>query len=102
MLYGTFRILVNPAFQLADTILKNNGLGKRDRPAPFAEGGGDEAGRVTEEALPPEGGQQGKEIVLLGQRRGEGRGHALLGQSQPLPPVGGEEQGRLLPRAEAA
>ncbi len=30
MLYGTDRILVNPAFQLADTILKNNGLGRRE------------------------------------------------------------------------
>ena len=30
MLYGVDRILVNPAFQLADTILKNNGLGRRE------------------------------------------------------------------------
>ncbi|MBQ2197889.1 MAG: hypothetical protein II406_03970 [Bacteroidales bacterium] len=38
MLYGTFRILVNPAFQLADTILKNNGLGKRELHNPRADG----------------------------------------------------------------
>ena len=38
MLYGSFRILVNPAFQLADTILKNNGLGKRDFHNPRADG----------------------------------------------------------------
>ena len=30
MLTGFDRILVNPAFQLADTILKNNGLGRRE------------------------------------------------------------------------
>ena len=30
MLYGIDRIIVNPAFQLADTLLKNNGLGRRD------------------------------------------------------------------------
>lgn len=30
MLYGVDRILVNPAFQLADTLLKNNGLGRQD------------------------------------------------------------------------
>lgn len=30
MLYGVDRILVNPAFCLADTILKNNGLGRRE------------------------------------------------------------------------
>ena len=30
MLYGTDRILVNPAFQLADTLLKNNGLGRHE------------------------------------------------------------------------
>ncbi|MBR5177074.1 MAG: esterase [Bacteroidales bacterium] len=30
MLYGIDRIIVNPAFQLADTILKNNGLGRRE------------------------------------------------------------------------
>ena len=30
MLRGVDRILVNPAFQLADTILKNNGLGRRE------------------------------------------------------------------------
>mgnify|MGYP002627323231 FL=1 len=30
MLYGVDRILVNPAFHLADTILKNNGLGRRE------------------------------------------------------------------------
>lgn len=29
-LYGFDRILVNPAFSLADTILKNNGLGRQD------------------------------------------------------------------------
>ena len=29
-LYGIDRILVNPAFQLADTILKNNGLGRKE------------------------------------------------------------------------
>lgn len=38
MLHGTFRILVNPAFQLADTILKNNGLGKREFHNPRADG----------------------------------------------------------------
>ena len=30
MLYGVDRIIVNPAFQLADTILKNNGLGRTE------------------------------------------------------------------------
>ena len=30
MLYGFDRILLNPAFRLADTILKNNGLGRRE------------------------------------------------------------------------
>lgn len=30
MLYGIDRILVNPAFQLADTLLKNNGLGRQE------------------------------------------------------------------------
>jgi hypothetical protein len=30
MLYGIDRIIVNPAFQLADTLLKNNGLGRRE------------------------------------------------------------------------
>jgi len=30
MLHGIDRIIVNPAFQLADTLLKNNGLGRRE------------------------------------------------------------------------
>lgn len=30
MLYGIDRILVNPAFELADTLLKNNGLGRQE------------------------------------------------------------------------
>lgn len=30
MLHGYYRILVNPAFHLADTILKNNGLGRQE------------------------------------------------------------------------
>ncbi len=30
LLYGIDRIIVNPAFQLAETILKNNGLGRRE------------------------------------------------------------------------
>ena len=30
MLYGFDRVLVNPAFQLADTLLKNNGLGRQE------------------------------------------------------------------------
>lgn len=38
LLYGYDRILVNPAFQLADTILKNNGLGKREFRSPRADG----------------------------------------------------------------
>ena len=35
---GFWRILVNPAFQLADTIQKNNGLGKREFRSPRADG----------------------------------------------------------------
>ena len=38
MLYGIDRILVNPAFQLADTILKNNGLGKQEFHNPRKDG----------------------------------------------------------------
>lgn len=38
LLHGVDRILVNPAFQLADTILKNNGLGKREFRSPRADG----------------------------------------------------------------
>ncbi|MDO5442095.1 MAG: YqiA/YcfP family alpha/beta fold hydrolase [Bacteroidia bacterium] len=38
LLHGIDRILVNPAFQLADTILKNNGLGKREFRSPRADG----------------------------------------------------------------
>lgn len=38
LLHGYDRILVNPAFQLADTILKNNGLGKREFRSPRADG----------------------------------------------------------------
>lgn len=38
MLYGVDRILVNPAFQLADTILKNNGLGRREFHNPRQDG----------------------------------------------------------------
>lgn len=38
MLHGTDRILVNPAFRLADTILKNNGLGKREFRSPRSDG----------------------------------------------------------------
>ena len=38
MLYGTDRILVNPAFQLADTILKNNGLGRKEFHNPREDG----------------------------------------------------------------
>ncbi len=30
MLYGVDRVLVNPAFELADTLLKNNGLGRQE------------------------------------------------------------------------
>ena len=39
MLYGIDRIIVNPAFQLADTILKNNGLGRREFHNKRADGG---------------------------------------------------------------
>lgn len=35
---GFWRILVNPAFQLADTILKNNGLGRQDFHNPRQDG----------------------------------------------------------------
>ena len=38
LLHGFDRILVNPAFQLADTILKNNGLGRREFRSPRADG----------------------------------------------------------------
>jgi len=38
MLYGVDRIIVNPAFQLADTILKNNGLGRREFHNPRQDG----------------------------------------------------------------
>ncbi|MGN1216305.1 MAG: YqiA/YcfP family alpha/beta fold hydrolase [Candidatus Cryptobacteroides sp.] len=38
MLYGTDRILVNPAFQLADTILRNNGLGRQEYHNPRLDG----------------------------------------------------------------
>jgi hypothetical protein len=38
MLYGIDRILVNPAFQLADTILKNNGLGRKEFHNPREDG----------------------------------------------------------------
>jgi predicted esterase YcpF (UPF0227 family) len=37
-LYGIDRILVNPAFQLADTILKNNGLGRKEFHNPREDG----------------------------------------------------------------
>lgn len=37
-LSGFYRILVNPAFQLADTILKNNGLGRQDYHNPRQDG----------------------------------------------------------------
>ncbi len=37
-LQGIRKILVNPAFQLADTILKNNGLGKQDFHSPRKDG----------------------------------------------------------------
>ena len=37
-LAGTWRILVNPAFQLADTILKNNGLGRQEYHNPRQDG----------------------------------------------------------------
>lgn len=38
MLYGHDRILVNPAFQLADTLLKNNGLGRQEFHNPRKDG----------------------------------------------------------------
>ncbi len=38
MLYGIDRIIVNPAFRLAETILKNNGLGRHDFHNPRADG----------------------------------------------------------------
>ena len=38
MLYGFDRILVNPAFQLADTILKNNGMGRQEFHNPRKDG----------------------------------------------------------------
>lgn len=38
MLYGVDRILVNPAFQLADTLLKNNGLGRQEFHNPRKDG----------------------------------------------------------------
>ncbi len=38
MLYGVDRILVNPAFQLADTLLKNNGLGRQNYHNPRQDG----------------------------------------------------------------
>ncbi len=38
MLYGFDRILVNPAFQIADTILKNIGLGRKEFHNPRADG----------------------------------------------------------------
>lgn len=38
MLYGVDRILVNPAFQLADTLLKNNGLGRQEFHNPRRDG----------------------------------------------------------------
>ncbi len=38
MLCGVDRILVNPAFQLADTLLKNNGLGRQDYHNPRQDG----------------------------------------------------------------
>ena len=38
MLQGYYRILVNPAFRLADTILKNNGLGKQEYHSPRKDG----------------------------------------------------------------
>ena len=37
-LHGIDRILVNPAFQLADTILKNNGLGRKEFHNPREDG----------------------------------------------------------------
>ena len=38
LLHGSYRILVNPAFRLADTILKNNGLGLREYHNPRQDG----------------------------------------------------------------
>jgi len=38
MLHGHDRILVNPAFELADTILKNNGLGRKEFHNPREDG----------------------------------------------------------------
>lgn len=38
MLYGYDRIAVNPAFHLADTLLKNNGLGRQEFHNPRADG----------------------------------------------------------------
>ncbi len=38
MLYGVDRILVNPAFRLADTLLKNNGLGRQEFHNPRKDG----------------------------------------------------------------
>ncbi|MGN0201986.1 MAG: YqiA/YcfP family alpha/beta fold hydrolase [Candidatus Cryptobacteroides sp.] len=38
MLYGTDRILVNPAFNLADTLLRNNGLGRQEYHNPRLDG----------------------------------------------------------------
>lgn len=38
LLHGIDRILVNPAFQLADTILKNNGLGRHEFHNPRMDG----------------------------------------------------------------
>jgi Predicted esterase len=38
MLQGVDRILVNPAFQLADTLLKNNGLGRQEYHNPRSDG----------------------------------------------------------------
>lgn len=37
-LQGFYRILVNPAFHLADTILKNNGLGRQEYHSPRVDG----------------------------------------------------------------
>lgn len=38
MLYGVDRVLVNPAFRLADTLLKNNGLGRQEFHNPRQDG----------------------------------------------------------------
>lgn len=38
MLYGHDRIIVNPALHLADTLLKNNGLGRQDFHSPRKDG----------------------------------------------------------------